>query len=322
MYPNINSGLGKLMAEQLVNNAAQMGSVGRFFLVFPSTLANASELKAMYSNYADGVSVTYTTLGGASAACVAGRGDVIFLMPGHTETISSSTALTLSIAGVTIIGLGLGGNRPAITLDTANTATINVTANNIVFKNVVFIGNFLAIASLFTLTTAKDFQLINCDFRDTSAVLDFLFIVTTAATSNAADGLTITGCRIASTTAAGVQGLVSFLGTNDRVNISGNTYFSVSTNPAALIPIATGKIRTNLQVLNNYFVIKNAAGTATGWLITTDGTTNTGIIDGNKDGSLITSPVIASASSGFRAGLNYHVDVADLSMYLVPAADS
>jgi len=311
------------MGNSLVDSPLMSDSTGRFFIVIGSTETNAAEIKAMYGNsYPDGTPVVYTTLGGAAAKCVAGRGDVIFLAPGHAENISSATALTMSISGVTVIGCGAGNLRPQITLDTANTTTINVTANNVSFKNVIFIANFLAIASVFTLTTATDFQLIGCDFRDTSAVLDFLFIVTTAATSNAADGLTITGCKVISQTAAGAIGFVSALGTNDRWNISGNSYFSVSTSATALIPVAAGKILTDLLILNNYFNIANASGTATGWLLTTNGSTSTGLIDGNKDSSLVTTPVMITASSGLFTGLNYHVDADSKSMYLVPAADS
>lgn len=320
MYPNINSGVGQLMANSLVDQTA-VDSTGRFFIVGAAALAIMNEIKGMYGSYPDGAPIIYTTIAGASAACVAGRGDVIFVVPGHTESISSNTALTMSIANVTVIGLGLGGSRPVVTLDTANTATINVSAASVIFKNVIFVGNFLAIASLFTLTTAKDFQLLSCEFRDTSNVLDFLFIVTTATTSNAADGLVIDSCVITSTTAAGVQGLVSALGTNDRWKITNNIYSSLSTNTAAIIPIAAGKVLTNLRLLNNWFNITNASGTATGYIITTNGSTNSGIIDGNKDHALPTTPLFCTATSGFVYGLNYHSDQADLQGYLVPGAD-
>ncbi len=319
MYPNINAGLGRLMAESMVDNTT-LDTTGRFFLVGKASINQ--EVSGMYQVYPDGVAVVYTTIGAASAVCSASRGDVIMVMPGHTETISSATALTLSIAGVTIIGLGLGNLRPQITLDTANTATINVTAANIAIKNIIFIGNFLAIASCFTLTTAKDFQLLSCEFRDTSNVLDLLFIVTTDTTSNHADGLVVDSCVIVSSTAAGVNGLVSFLGTNDRCRISNNMYSSLSTNAAAIIPIATGKILTNFRLLNNLFNITNAAGTGTGYIFTTDGSTNTGFINGNIDHSLPTTPLFGTATSGFFYGLNYHNDAVNTSAYLLPVADS
>lgn len=90
------------------------------------------------------------TLSGAMGRCQPGRGDIIVLKPGHAETISSATALSLNVSDVAIIGMGGGTSRPSFTLDTGATSTINVTANNLSISNVQFIGNFLSIAALFT----------------------------------------------------------------------------------------------------------------------------------------------------------------------------
>lgn len=264
----------------------------------------------------------FATLGKAVAAATANNNDVIVLLPNHAESIVNATALNLSIAGIQIIGFGSGLSRPVITLSTANTATITVSAANIHIENVVFIANFLAIASLFTLTAAKDFQLVSCLFKDTSSILNFLALVTTDTTSNDADGLLIQACTFLGLATSGAVLLVSPLGTNDRWTIQGNYYSTPTTGTGAVIPIATGKILTNLQLLGNNFNLVNAAGTATGYLITTNGSTNTGFIDGNRDHALPTTPLLVTASSGFVYGLNYHADAADTSGYLVPVADS
>ncbi len=271
----------------------------------------------------DGLSLATpkATLAAASTACTANNGDIIYVLSGHAETISTSTAITLSKAGITIIGLGIGANRPTFTLDTATTATINVTAANIVFQNCIFVANFAAIVSCFTLTTAKDLQFINCHFRDTTAVLNFLTIVTTAATSNAADGLVFSNCRITSKTATAATNWISALGTNDRWVLDNNVYTAVTTDAGAVLPIATGKVLTNLLFTNNLVNVVNATGTATGYLITTDGTTCSGFIHNNFDHALPTTPLLITATSGFVYGLNYHSDQADKQGYLVPAAD-
>lgn len=264
----------------------------------------------------------FATLGKAVSAATANNNDVIVLLPNHAESIVNATALNLNTAGIQIIGFGSGNDRPTITLSTANTATITVSAANINIQNVVFVANFLAIAALFTLTTAKDFQLINCPIRDTSAILNFIALVVTDTTSNDADGFTMQGCSYNGLATSGAVKLVSPLGTNDRWRIQNNFYTASTTNAGAVIPIATGKILTNLQLTGNLFDLTNASGTATGLLITTNGTTNTGVIDGNKEWSLATSPLLVTASSGFVYGLNYHADAADASVYLLPAADS
>jgi hypothetical protein len=102
----------------------------------------------------------FSTLAGAVTACTAARGDIIIAKAGHAETISSSTALSMSKSGVAVIGLGAGTARPKFTLDTANTATINVTAANVSFQNCQFVANFLSIAACFTVS-AVEFSIEN-----------------------------------------------------------------------------------------------------------------------------------------------------------------
>lgn len=264
----------------------------------------------------------FATLGKAVASATANNNDVIVLLPNHAEKISNATALNLSIAGIQIIGFGSGNDRPTITLDTANTSTITVSANNVHIENVIFVSNFLAVAALFTLTTAKDFQLVNCVVKDTSSILNFIAVVVTDTTSNDADGLLIQGCQFIFLATSGAVKLFSALGTNDRWTIQNNYYTAQTTNAGAVMPIAAGKILTNLRLTGNFFDTTNASGTATGLLITTNGTTNSGVIANNQEWSLATSPLLVTATSGFVYSQNYHADAADTSGYLLPVADS
>src|SRR5665647_818426 len=73
----------------------------------------------------------FTTLAYAISRCVADRGDIIFIKPGHAETILDATTFAFNIAGLAIVGLGAGTKRPTFTFTTANTATIPVSADNI-----------------------------------------------------------------------------------------------------------------------------------------------------------------------------------------------
>jgi L-asparaginase/Glu-tRNA(Gln) amidotransferase subunit D len=59
------------------------------------------------------------TLDGAIGKTTANNGDLILVHPGHSETLSAAAAITCDVAGVTIVGLGTGNNRPTFTLDTA-----------------------------------------------------------------------------------------------------------------------------------------------------------------------------------------------------------
>ena len=322
MYPNINAGLGKLMAETLINNQVAIGATGRFFIVCASTNANTAEVNGMFGgSYADGTPVVYTSIVLASAKCVAGRGDVILVAPGHTESISSATALTMSISNVSVIGLGVGAARPVVTLDTAATATLNVSAAGVTFKNIVFVANFADVASCFTLTTAKDFAVLNCEFRDTSAIFNFLCIVTTSATNNQADGLTFNGNYVYSlpTTDGAV---VSVLANLLRLQVCDNIVDKAATNDAGHMITSSSKILGGVRILRNILTVVGVSSGAAAVFFTGTGATSSGVLGFNNVMSLdTTGGIIMSASTGIRPMQNYLSGAVDQSGTLNPTAD-
>lgn len=265
----------------------------------------------------------FSTLDYAIGRCTAGRGDVIMIMPGHAETISSATALNLDVAGVAIIGLGAGTSRPTFTLDTATTTTIPVSAANIAVKNCIFTANFADIVSVFTLTTAKDFCLEDNYIKATATNMNFLNIVDTNATTADADGLAlINNTWIEPDTAT--LGMVKMDGTNARVNVSKNKLtLGVKNNTASLIAIAAGKIITGSTIDGNDVYRLNTDTATGGILITTDGSTNSGIVANNYVQHADTAgEILVTASSGFGFFNNLASGVAGASGYLLPAADS
>lgn len=265
----------------------------------------------------------FSTLAYAVTQCIANRGDVIFIKPGHAETISSATALTLSIAGVAIIGLGLGASRPTFTLDTATTATINVTAANIAIKNCIFSANFADIVSFFTLTTARNFTLECNLFKATATDMNSLYVVDTNATTADCDGLSIIGNKWIEPDTATLS-MIKMDGTNDSITVTGN-YLSlgVNNNKAAIAAIATGKIITNADIGSNRVFRLNTDSATGAILVTTDGSTNTGMIYSNFVQHADTAAeVLVTASAGFGVFENFASGVAGASGYLLPAADS
>lgn len=75
------------------------------------------------------------TIDYAIGLCTANKGDVIFVMPQHAETVT--TAITADVAGISIIGLGHGRNIPTITGNAAIDA-LTVTAADVTIKNLIF----------------------------------------------------------------------------------------------------------------------------------------------------------------------------------------
>lgn len=92
---------------------------------------------ALYGSFLRGktAGTVFGTIAAAVAACVASRGDVIYVLPGYTETVT--TAITVSKAGVSIIGLGAGSNRPTITGNAA-IDVFDVTGAGVTIENLQF----------------------------------------------------------------------------------------------------------------------------------------------------------------------------------------
>lgn len=295
----------------------------KVFFVGATTLASYQDFMDDFPIDKTGGNRIFATMAAAVADgnLVAARGDMVFVMAGHAESISSATALNLSKSGVSFIGLGEGGLRPIITLDTGNDSTITVSAANIVIKNMVFVANFLNVAALFTLTTAKDFQLLNCEVRDTDTTHNFVAMVVLATTANAADGLKIDGNKFFLLIATGATKLVSFLGATTRVTITNNYYSSPTTNAGAVMPVATGKAILQLLVDSNKFNLVNAAGTATGLLITAD-TAGTGYVSNNLIQVATTTPLGVTAARGWVETNNLYTHTANKSGYVMPVIDA
>ena len=265
----------------------------------------------------------YRTLNYASARCTASAGDILVIMPGHAETISTATALTLSKAGIAVVGLGDGSLTPTFTLGTVVGATVNITAANISLMNLRFKANLADITSAITTTSAQHLKIVGCDFIDNSSILNFARIIDTDATSNNMDGLTILNCNWYGKGATSNSCVIKMDGTNDRVTIKDCYFRHAAVTDAGLMPIATTKVVTNLIVDNNDMLFTGATGATTGTMITTDTSTNTGIIKNNRIQSLdATFEILVTASSGFVFFENKSSAVADKSGYLLPAADA
>lgn len=236
---------------------------GQVFWVY-----NGTALQKGQRGGSDGNKGTYdspfATIAYALSQCTAGRGDIIFVKPGHAETIADATTLALNVAGVAIVGMGTGSSRPKLTFSTANTANIPVTAANVSISNFLFVANFLAIASVFTATgtsTPTDFVIDNCEFRDTSSVLNFVSIVTGNATANSMDGLTMVGCRISSLGTTAATTAIKLSSATDRMSVRDNFGNWAVLNDTAAMIAAGANAMTNLDFGRNRLNRPNTSST-------------------------------------------------------------
>lgn len=135
----------------------------------------------------------FSTIDYAIGQCVANRGDIIFVKPGHAENVSAASGITADVAGVAIVGLGAGSNRPTLTW-TAAAATIVGSAANVSFQNFRFVNNFADVVTMFSLTGAADgWSFEGCLFTDTSTILNAIDFITLA---TGADDLSLINCQV------------------------------------------------------------------------------------------------------------------------------
>lgn len=263
----------------------------------------------------------FSTLDYAIGKCTASRGDIIIVKPGHTETISTSTAMAWDVAGVAIVGLGVGSLRPTFTLNTATTATITVSAANVAVQNCIFVANFADIATIFTLTTAKDFTVEQCEFRDTSAILNAINIIDTNATANAADGLYFVGNRVKSLGTTAATSVFDVDAALDRMVVNDNFYTgAVVNNTPAWIDAGANAI-TNLEMGRNKTYRINTDTATGGLLFAGSSVGNTGMVYENysRHGD-VAGAIYVTAGALLGMAENYGTGDADTQGTLIPAA--
>lgn len=247
----------------------------------------------------------FKTLDYAIGRCTASKGDIIFLLPGHAETISAAGTVTCDVAGVTIIGLGYGSLRPTFTWS-ATASTWLVSAANVTIQNIV------CLVSIDSVVKGIDISAAGCtldavDFRETASAQMLIFINTAAG----ANYLTVKNCYHVQA-AAGSAKWIDLVGA-DWARFE-NNFFHVS----ASTHILGGTTTESLQILikDNCFV--NPADAATIVLLAN----TTGFATNNYSGGAKSSQTAMHALASVYGGVNYVTNAVNKSGLLDPAADS
>ena len=263
----------------------------------------------------------FSTLEYAISRCTANRGDIIFIKPGHAETISTATALAFDIAGVAIVGLGAGTKRPTFTLDTAATTTIAVSADNVSISNCRFIGNFLSITSCFTVAAAAYFTIDNCAFTDTSAILGFLSVVKTTVSTNS-DFLQVSNCFIKSDATTKSVAPIVVLNTMTGLTLSDNVVVqTVAQNNISQFLSHAALVMTAALVSGNKIYSVNTDSATGAFLVTTSAITGSGIIQNNVVRGLDVAAALMITAAAVQYGLfnNLYIGDVGLSGFVLPA---
>lgn len=142
------------------------------------------------NNAGTDVSKPMSTIDAAVGKCTASVGDVIVVMPGHTETITAAAGIDADVAGISIIGLGYGSNRPTITMGTATTATFRINAANVLVRGLRFVNNIDSLVKFIDVNV--DYATIEDCFFVTSSAKEALSFINLATTK---DYLAVRRCR-------------------------------------------------------------------------------------------------------------------------------
>ncbi len=153
-------------------------------------LANTGNGKIFYVDYTNGdngrsgrsPATSVKTLTYAISLATANNGDVIFLLPGHAETLATAGAIAISKAGLTIIGMGTGALRPTFTFS-GTAATMTFTAANVVMENFIIKPSIDSVVSALVVSAAN--VTLDYESQDASATVEFVnTLLTTAAADN------------------------------------------------------------------------------------------------------------------------------------------
>lgn len=296
---------------------------GRVFWVSNATTLQPGDLGGSDGNPGT-AQKPFRTINYALSKCLANRGDIVFVKPGHAETISTAAILVLSVAGVAIVGLGYGSTRPTLTF-TAAAANIPVTAANVTVSNILHVANFADVVSAYTATgtnTPTDLTIDSCEFRDTSSVLNFIKCVTGNATAQSMAGFTFSNNKVFGlATTAATQACI-MAAANDRQTYSSNFVVYPVLNDTATLVAFGANSHTNLFISGNR-VFRPSTSTTGGSLFSGGSTASTGYVVDNYSWHLDNSAALLAPTGtklGFQNNFCMITGVADASGLINPAA--
>jgi hypothetical protein len=212
----------------------------------------------------------FSTLDYAVGKCTAGRGDVIVLMPGHSENVTAAGGMTFDVQGVAVVGLGSGSLQPQINFTTAATADIDITADDVVFQNIRFTAAFADVAAAIDIG-ASNVEFHKCRFDESGTNLNYVVVMNVA---DGEDGLVVNDCDYIGNDASNDH-FIEMAGTHDNVRITNNRMSHLTAQTATVAMIESATAQNNILIENNRFHSESAAVAAAFVVLT--GTANTGL---------------------------------------------
>jgi len=279
------------VANTLANLPVTSGNV--FFV-------DSGSSRASDGNRAQDPNVPAATIDGCIAKCTANNGDIIVVMPGHAD--ASSAAITMDVAGVWVLGLGWGNDRPTVTSTNATNA-VAMTAASCRLSNILFV---LGVA---TTTHAVNVTGAACIVEDCETRIHSTSQFTNLLTVTDAEHVVIRNNRL-----YGLHGASGTSGLNidgsDQIQIYGNT-ISGEFIEHALDNTTAGSVDECLlaEIRNNLIMNTDDTGMA---------------VDMDDNATGIMSDNYVASALDFEVGVDGSLDPGNMRMfenYLTDAAD-
>ncbi len=258
-----------------------------------------------------------TTLADGLSRCRSGFNDVVFVLPGHTENVTSTTLANLK-PGTRVIGCGRGSNRPNFRW-TATTSQFVMNDADCVFANLILRMEGAVVVKAVAVTAA-DCAIINCDI-DVGTVASTNLSTIGIELGAGADRFELRNNYIHGIAAATCTKVVVVAGVCDGAIISMNKIMAATaTTTVGVIDVtaaATG-LDIGKNVLENRLANSVAVGSVTGAVAAT------GVVYENYGSTLTGNPQTAgwtlNGASLLRLFQNFTSDTANASGIISPAA--
>ena len=234
----------------------------------------------------------FSTIDATIGKCTANRGDVIYVMPGHSETITTDSEIDFDVAGVRCIGLGHGGGMAQIAYN-ATAATVAIGADDVIIQNMRFTADINAVVD----------GIVIEDGVDEGVIRGCLFDVNTATTDEFVDS-------------------ISFVNDNTRWLIEGCTFDMDIAGAASAINMDadTDRLTIRKNVIRGDYSVANITGSTA---LSTNLDIDSNLLENGIGGNINGQPVIdlvGIASTGTIRD-NYIVcDVATKAASIVASA--
>jgi hypothetical protein len=231
------------------------------------------------------------------------------VLQNHAETLAGADAVDSDVAGVTVIGLGMGDDRPTFTFDTTSDEfVVGRTGDNCTFYNLCFAPAVSEVVHAIDWEDGADnVAFIKCEFLESAtAAWEFDKVFHFAVEANDPQ---ILYCKGTTADATGATDAIDAVGgVLTRPVFIGNVFYGEFANA----PIYSDQVNTNAIVRSN-----TCTNLTTGQLAIEFSGATTGVAEYNK---MYTDSYATCFDPGsLKCFENYAVDAIDESAYLIPA---